>query len=130
MVTCHGESGEEKQEWLQSFRTEEAYRREEWEIAHRVWRATGGKERGKDYKPWPFDQPNAEKQVDEYIRAAFGVIVLRQSNCLLEHVGELNLFLAVCEPVGVGRNDYARQNAKKAECSPQPNPAEGIVAFA
>ncbi len=69
----HVESGEEKQEWLQSFRTEEAYRREEWEIAHRVWRATGGKERGKDYKPWPFDQPNAEKQVDEYIRAAFGV---------------------------------------------------------
>jgi anti-sigma-K factor RskA len=77
----HVESAEERLELLQAFRAEEADRRQEWEIANRQWQAAGGKERGKDYKPWPFDQPDAAKQVDEYIRTAFGVdpkgVVLR-----------------------------------------------------
>lgn len=69
----HVESAEERLELLQAFRGEEKSRREEWEIADRVWRATGGKVQGKDYKPWPFDQPGVEKQVDQYIQAAFGI---------------------------------------------------------
>ncbi len=77
----HVDSAEERLELLQAIRGEEADRRQEWEIANRQWQAASGKERGKDYKPWPFDQPSADRQVDEYIRTAFGVdpkgVVLR-----------------------------------------------------
>lgn len=69
----HVDSAEERLELLQTFRAEEADRRQEWEIANRQWQAASTKERGKDYKPWPFDQPNAAQQVDEYIKTAFGV---------------------------------------------------------
>lgn len=69
----HVENAEERLELLQAIRTEEAGRREEWQVAVRQWQAASGKERGKDFKAWPFDQPNAERQVDEYIRSAFGV---------------------------------------------------------
>ncbi len=69
----HVEGAEERLELLQTFRAEAADRRQEWEYAQRQWQAVSGRERPKDWKPWPFDQPNADKQVDEYIRLALGV---------------------------------------------------------
>lgn len=70
----HSDGPEERLELALAFRAEEADRRQEWEIAQRQWQqAASGRERPKDWKPWPFDQPDAAKQVDEYIRSAFGV---------------------------------------------------------
>lgn len=69
----HTDGPEERLELLQTFRAEEADRRQEWEIAQRQWKEADGRERPKDWKPWPFDQTDAAKQVDEYIKSAFGV---------------------------------------------------------
>lgn len=69
----HVENAEDKLDTLRFIRGEEADRRQEWEIAQRQWQTVSGRERPRDWKPWPFDQPNAERQVDDYIRLAFGV---------------------------------------------------------
>jgi hypothetical protein len=61
----------ERQELLQAYRAQEAARRQEWQFAQRQWKA--GTSKDKDYKPWPFDDPDLSRQVDAYIASAFGV---------------------------------------------------------
>ncbi|MCU0705437.1 MAG: hypothetical protein MUF18_15805 [Fimbriiglobus sp.] len=69
----HVDGPEERLELLARFRADEADRRQEWDLAHRLWQQASGKEHGRDFRPWPFDQPGAERQVNEFIQAAFGL---------------------------------------------------------
>ena len=65
-------AGEEaKQELLAAYRTHDAARRDEWELAQRQWRK--GTTKDKDGKPWPFHDPKTRDEVDSFIHTAFGV---------------------------------------------------------
>lgn len=62
-------AGEERAELLAIYRGQERGRRDEWELAARRWKQFGDK----GHTPWPFDDPERVRQIDEYIQSAFGV---------------------------------------------------------
>jgi hypothetical protein len=59
---------DERLELLDTFRSNEAARRQEWDFAQRQWKEMTGKD-----KPWPFNDPALAGQVDAYVASAFGV---------------------------------------------------------
>lgn len=59
---------DERLDLLDTYRSNEAARRQEWEFAQRQWKEMTGKD-----KPWPFNDPALAGQVDAFIQSAFGV---------------------------------------------------------
>jgi hypothetical protein len=59
---------DERFDLLDTYRANEAARRQEWDFAQRQWKEMTGKD-----KPWPFNDPTLAGQVDAYILSAFGV---------------------------------------------------------
>ncbi len=62
-------AGEERAELIAIYRGQELGRRDEWELAARRWKQFGDK----GHTPWPFDDAERVRQIDEYIQTAFGV---------------------------------------------------------
>lgn len=60
---------EERAALVAVYRGQEHGRRDEWELAARRWKQFGDK----GHTPWPFDDPERVRQIDEYIQSAFGV---------------------------------------------------------
>lgn len=60
---------EERAALVAVYRGQERGRRDEWELAARRWKQFGDK----GNTPWPFDDPERVRQIDEYIQSAFGV---------------------------------------------------------
>ncbi len=52
---------------LSQLRSTELARREEWALALRQWSSMP---RGSDAQPWPFSDPTAQRQIEEFLRAS------------------------------------------------------------
>jgi hypothetical protein len=76
----------EKQQLLQTYRAQEAARRQEWQFAQRQWKELTGKDKD---KPWPFNDPALTALVDAYIHTAFGVDPNAMPTADKEKKGEL-----------------------------------------